>query len=152
MLANHPGAAWRRPLSALALLLLCAVAHAGLGGTFDARGQDQTAAGASSLQTTLAGATCYTLLQANGVTIRQYVNASGTVFGVGWDGPLLPDFRRLLGAHFEAFAQAQRTQSRRISVHRPTLVLDAGGMMRSFSGRAYLPDQLPPTLSSQDIR
>jgi hypothetical protein len=152
MHARYPGVRGRGGLTALPALLLCAVAHAGLGGTLDSVQDDQQAFAASLQQSALSGATQYTLRQANGVTVRQYVSASGTVFGVGWDGPLLPDFKRLLGAHFAAFEEARRQPARRISLRSVALVIDAGGMMRSFSGRAYLPGQLPATLSGADIR
>lgn len=149
--ARYPSAGWRKCLCVLSSLLLCATAHAALGGARDSVHSDAEATGASTLQTLVSGTTQFTQRQANGVTIRQYVNASGTVFGVGWDGPVLPDFKRLLGAHFAAYATAQHQPSRRISIQSAALVLDAGGMMRSFSGRAYVPGQLPRALSSLDI-
>lgn len=154
MPARHRPAPWHRP--ARTLLALCCwlplAAHAALGGMLDSVHQDQQASAASSLQTALHGATLYTQHQANGVTVRQYVSAAGAVFGVGWNGPVLPDFRRLLGAHFAAYAQAQLQPSRHISIHSAALVLDAGGMMRSYSGHAFVPGLLPATLSGADIR
>lgn len=151
MAGRYKGAPWRIRLCALCSWLLCASAYAALGEPLDSVQSDAQASGTSTLQTPIAGATQFTQRQANGVTIRQYVSPNGTVVGVGWDGPLLPDFKRLLGAHYAAYAQAQRTSTRHISIQTPALVLDAGGMMRSFSGHAFLPDQLPPTLSGLDI-
>jgi hypothetical protein len=142
----------RRVLAAISLLL-CAAAHAGLGGSLDSVYSDQQASGAgSAIKTNLAGATQYTLQQANGVTVRQYVGTNGMVFGVAWSGPVLPDFKRLLGAHFAAYDQAQHQNTRHISIQSDELVVEAGGMMRSFSGHALLPGQMPPTLSRLDIR
>src|SRR3954464_10760371 len=40
---------------------------------------------------------------ASGTTIREYVDSSGTVFAVAWDGPWLPDFRQVLGEHFDHY-------------------------------------------------
>ena len=161
MLARHALARLRRAPCALfaliAVLAFCGLMQAGparaaLGGTLDSVQQDQQATRSSSLQTALTGATRYTHQQPNGVTVRQYVSPSGSVFGVAWEGTVLPDFRRLLGAHFAAYAQAQLQPSRHISIRSGELVLDAGGMMRSFSGHAFLPGQLPATLSGADIR
>ena len=153
MLGRHCWGPWRSILGAgLCSLLLSSPARAALDGMLDSVQQDQQASGTSSSHTALNGASLYTLRQSNGVTVRQYVGPDGRVFGVAWDGPMLPDFRRLLGGHFAAYAQAQLQPSRHISIRSAALVLDAGGMMRSFSGQAYLPGQLPATLSSADIR
>jgi hypothetical protein len=100
----------------------------------------------------LAGATLYTQRLAGGVTLRQYANPAGVVFAVGWEGPVLPDFHRLLGDYHARYSEAQRQQSRQVHIQSSDLVLEAGGMMRAFSGRAYLPTLLPPTLSAADIR
>jgi hypothetical protein len=45
-----------------------------------------------------------------------------------------------------------RAQRRGVSLHDPDLVIESSGMMRSFSGRAYLPQRLPPIVAAQDIR
>jgi len=113
---------------------------------------DQQAWAASSGQSVLAGATLYSQTLPNGVTVRQYLATSGTVFAVAWSGPVLPDFARLLGVHFQTYAEALRQQRRGVSVQGAALVIESGGMMRAFSGRAYLPGLLPASLNAQDIR
>jgi hypothetical protein len=130
-------------ISLMAFALLTTTAHAELGGTVEPGYGEPSA---------LAGANQVMQRQLDGVTVRQYANSAGRVIGVAWQGPLLPDFQRLLGVHYTAYAEAQRLQSRRISIQTSALVLDAGGMMRSYSGRAYLPNLLPPGLAPQDIR
>jgi hypothetical protein len=50
------------------------------------------------------------------------------------------------------YALAVRQQRRGVSIQTPELVIESGGMMRSFSGRAYLPTKLVGTLAAQDIR
>jgi hypothetical protein len=130
-------------ISLTAFALFNTAAHAELGASLEP-GQSES--------TPLAGASLYTQRQADGVTVRQYANRAGRVFGVGWEGPLLPDFQRLLGPHYAAYAEAQQLQPRHIHIQNNELVLDAGGMMRSFSGHAYLPKLLPPSLAAQDIR
>lgn len=139
---------------ACALLALCAAtpARARLGADVASVQADQQAWNASSVQMPLAGATLYTQTLPNGVHVRQYADASGLVFAVAWDGPVLPDFGRLLGEHASAYADAVRRQQRGVHVQSAALVIESGGMMRSFSGRAYLPARLPPTVTAQDIR
>lgn len=147
--------AWLRPLfvGLMALAIFNTAARAELGGTLESVYSDQKASAATSQQTLLAtGNKQFTQHQADGVTVRQYVNSAGRVFGVAWEGPLLPDFQRLLGDHYAAYSEAQRQPSRHINIQSAELVLNAGGMMRSFSGRAYLPKLLPPTLAAADIR
>lgn len=113
---------------------------------------DQQAWSASSTQSTLGSATLQTQTLPNGVTVRQYLDANGYVFAVGWEGPVLPDFSRLLGMHFAAYVQAVRQQKHGVAIHGADLVMESGGMMRSFSGHAYLPAKLPAGMHAQDIR
>jgi hypothetical protein len=47
---------------------------------------------------------------ASGTMIREYVNGSGTVFAVVWDGPWLPDLRQVLGEHFDRYQAAMRAR------------------------------------------
>jgi hypothetical protein len=123
-----------------------------LGGDLASVQADQQAWGATTTQTPIAGATLYSQFLPGGQQVRQYVNATGLVFAVAWEGPVLPDFERLLGASFQAYATALRQQKRGVNLQNADLVIESGGMMRSFSGRAYLPPKLPVNLSAQDIR
>lgn len=145
------GALGRSGFGFLLSLVMCGAATAGLGGDLNPPASEWQTMGAGSTPRPLAGATLYTQRLADGVTLRQYVNPAGLVFAVGWDGPVLPDFRRLLGEHFPRYSEALRQQSRHVHIQSGDLVLEAGGMMRAFSGRAYLPARLPPTLSGADI-
>ena len=43
--------------------------------------------------------------------VREYVNSSGTVFAIAWEGPWLPDLRQVLGDHFESIYTAIEGQS-----------------------------------------
>jgi hypothetical protein len=65
---------------------------------------------------------------------------------------VLPDFERLLGASFQTYMAALRQQRRGVNVRNSDVVIESGGMMRSFAGRAYLPTKLPVNLMAQDIR
>lgn len=92
-----------------------------------------------------------------GNVIREYASPSGKVFAVAWQGPSIPDMKQLLGSHFEEFQQAARVQNRHgghgpLIIQHPGLVVELGGHMRSFVGRAYLPDEMPSQVRSEDIR
>lgn len=48
-------------------------------------------------------------IDANGVTIREYVLSANVVFAVTWDGPVRPNMRALLGSYFANYvASGQR--------------------------------------------
>ena len=92
-----------------------------------------------------------------GATMREFASPSGHVFAVTWRGTAFPDLKQLLGAHFEEFQQAIASQNRNgghapLIVRLPGLVVEMGGHMRSFTGRAYLPDRLPSGTRDEDIR
>jgi hypothetical protein len=133
-------------------LLMFGPAHAALGGDRGSVHSDRLAWDASHSRSALNGATVHTLALANGVTVREFVDASGQVFGVAWEGPVQPDFARLLGSFFVLYQDAVRQQRRGVSLQSADLVIESGGMMRAFSGRAYLPAAVPAGLTSQDIR
>jgi hypothetical protein len=136
----------------LASMLCAPAAWAGLGGDTASVQSDKEAWVASSTQSTLAGATVFRQVLGNGVVVRQYVDTFGAVFAVGWEGPVQPDFERLLGAHFAAYLDAVQRARRGVSIQSAGLVLESGGMMRAFSGRAYVPTGVPAGFSVKDIR
>lgn len=94
--------------------------------------------------------------EAGGV-IREYVSAAGVVFGVSWRSPIMPDLHELLGDYFPSFEQsaaASRDSGRRgpIAIDRADLVLQSGGRMRDYRGRAYVPGLLPPNVDAGVIQ
>ena len=81
-----------------------------------------------------------------GTVVREYVSpSSGNVFAITWKGPKIPDLRQLLGPYFDQYARA--AQSRRghgpLIIELPGLVVQSAGHQRSFSGRAWLPQEMP---------
>ena len=95
---------------------------------------------------------------ASGTMIREYVDSSGTVFAVAWDGPWLPDFRQVLGEHFDHYQAAMRARQQARTA-RGVVVIDDGGLVvqmsghpRAFTGRAYLSNRLPAGLQLESIR
>ena len=91
---------------------------------------------------------------ADGTVVREYVSAEGKVFGVAWNGPIMPDLKQLFGDHFPTFqseAQARGSARGPLRINRPDLVIQSGGHMRAFSGRAYLPQLLPAGATAAEI-
>src|SRR5437868_2875194 len=90
-----------------------------------------------------------------GVAVKEYVSPAGKVFAVTWTGPFHPDLRQLLGAYYDEFTQAvqaQRAQRRGrgpISIQHAGLVIEVSGHLRSFAGRAYVPQHLPVSMHAQ---
>jgi hypothetical protein len=91
--------------------------------------------------------------------VREFVSPGGAVFGVAWDGQFPPNFQQLLGAYYQQ-AQAAATPQSQQSPHRrgpavietPGLVIYQTGHMRSFHGRAYIPQLVPQGVQASDIQ
>jgi hypothetical protein len=97
-------------------------------------------------------------IQAATGTLREYISPQGIVFALAWHGPWLPDMRQILGSYFEPYSQAAgshhsaRLGRRPVMVEQPGLVIQSGGHLRSFAGKAYIPDMLPTGVSAEDIQ
>jgi hypothetical protein len=99
--------------------------------------------------------TVHELQVPSGTTMREYVSPTGVVFGVAWQGPTMPDLRQLLGAYFDQYvAAASAKPSRRgpVVVQLPGLTVQSTGHMRSFSGKAYIPEAVPAGVAPEDIQ
>ncbi len=97
----------------------------------------------------------------SGTVVREFVAPAGTVFGVAWEGPLIPDLKQLLGAtHFAAVGESTRNRNREgrrgPMALRPAgdagLVMESSGHMRAFAGRAWLAPQLPAGVDADAVR
>jgi hypothetical protein len=106
--------------------------------------------------TQTASYTMHELQSPTGMAVREYLSPAGKVFAVAWHGPWRPDLQQLLGSHFEEYLQALQAQNPRrhapLYVHQGNLVVQLGGHMRDFIGRAYLSDQIPEGVRAEDIR
>jgi hypothetical protein len=83
-----------------------------------------------------------------GMCVHEYLNRGGVVFAVSWSGPVLPDLQRLLGTHFENYTTALAALDhgglhRSVRFTLPGLVIESGGHLRAYSGRARLPALIP---------
>jgi hypothetical protein len=113
----------------------------------------------ASLRTTRTGSyTRHELEAPNGMVVREYLSPGGTVFAVAWEGPLMPDFRKLFGERYGQFEQAvrERVSARPrmrgpLTVRRPGLVVQLRGRMRAYLGYAYVPGLVPQGMSVEDL-
>jgi hypothetical protein len=139
-------------LAAIILILTALPAFAALGEDAGSVQADQARMQAS-LRTTQAQAP-------TGIIIREYISpATGKVFAVAWQGPWPPNMQQILASYFDQFQQAAQAQAgtarairRPLMISLPGLVVQSGGHMRSFSGRAYVPDMLPQGVTAEAIR
>jgi hypothetical protein len=142
-----------------AVLMMALPAFAGLGEDVNSVQADQ-AHMQGTLRTTQAQAYTVQEIQApTGVVVREYVSpTTGKVFAVAWQGPWPPDMRQLMSNYFAQYQQAAQTQAAAragrhpLVIQQPGLVVQAGGHMRSFAGRAYVPEMLPQGVSAEAIR
>jgi hypothetical protein len=136
-------------------------AWAELGGGLESVQADQARMGATRKVQSADGYTVHEMQTGTGTIVREYAAPSGTVFGVTWNGPFIPDLRQLLGAQrFAEYQQALQAQNEQagmrrrgpIDVELPGLVFQMAGHQRSFHGRAYIPQSLPQGVQAEAIR
>ena len=150
-----------RRLPALLVLaasaLVIAPAQAALGGGGASVLADAGELGGTVNVTLLQQYDIHEITSASGMRVREFVDRAGVVFALCWSGPVVPDLQRLLGANFAAYARALAAQKRpglqtSARVALPDLVVEVGGHLRAYTGRAYLPAQVPAGTSPADLR
>ncbi|MFL9901064.1 DUF2844 domain-containing protein [Paraburkholderia fungorum] len=142
--------------SAIVAALLCvsADARAELGGTMPSQ-VDSTAA---APQTLLNGALrLRTLTDAGNTTINEYATNAGQIIAYTWQGPTMPDLRALLGKYADSYRTGATASAPDGNLHasrvvRPDVIVESGGPMRGYAGRAWLPAALPAGVSAADFR
>ncbi len=145
-------------LMILMMMTIALPAFAGLGEDAASIAGDQARLHGTLRTTQNEGYTVHEIDSASGTAVREYVSASGKVFAVAWQGPWPPDMRQILAAYFDPYKQALQVQAnsragrRPLLIQQPGLVVQAGGHMRSFAGRAYVPTMLPQGVSVEEIR
>jgi hypothetical protein len=142
----------------LACLLLQGLPHtawAALGGNADSVENDRV-----SMKGLTRPAPAGTLKQQqlqlpSGTVVTEYLNASGAVYAVTWQGPTLPNLHQILGSYFSNYQTAAHTpvvRHRVVRLDSPELVIESTGKMRAFVGRAWVPALLPSGVSPADIQ
>jgi hypothetical protein len=147
--------------AALSVLLPVSAAHAELGGTMagtQANSTDYTQG--SAPVTLLNGAVLMrTSVDAGGTTVNEYASSAGRIFAYTWQGPTMPDLPTLLGSYnaaYRAGAGAAAGVSGQHDLHasrvaQTDVVVESGGQMRSYVGRAWLPAGLPAGVTPDDL-
>jgi len=138
-------------------LVLAPKANAGLGGDSADIQADAEALHGTVLPTTGA---LYDVVQIStdaGIQVREYLSHSGTVFAICWDGPVAPDLHVVLGSYFVDYSTALATQDhlglrRSVRLTTTQLVVEYGGHLRAYVGRAYLPLRLPAGVGLAELR
>jgi len=145
----------RRAIPVLSILLMAAPAWAALGEHVDSVARDAQHLRGEVRQRAREGYEVHEITAAGGTRVREYAAPSGLVFAVAWDGPRMPDLEALLGGHYAAFRQAVSASGRRraaVGLRTGDLVVESGGHMRAFRGRAYLPGLVPRALAVTVVR
>ncbi len=142
-------------LLTLLMLVVTLPGWSSLGDSVDTVQNDQVHMKASLRSAQAEGYTVHEMQSQSGVIVREYASPSGKVFAVSWEGPFMPDLRQLLGSHFDQFAeaaQARRPRGGPLFINEPGLVVESGGHMRAFFGRAYVPEMIPSGVRAEAIR
>jgi hypothetical protein len=142
-------------LIAVAIVGQSKPARAALGADVKSVEVDRQQIQATKRITSRAAYSVHELQSPGGALVREYVSATGVVFAVSWGGPTMPNLRQLLGAHFDSFVSStnrQRGGHGHLVVHESMLVVESGGHMRSFHGRAYLSDAVPSGVVLDEIQ
>jgi len=90
-------------------------------------------------------------------TIKEFIDSTGIVYAVRWDGAMLPDINALLGEYFPEYKIAIATTPYRVP--RRHLKADSGNLsIRQFghpgalSGLIYLKNRLPANVQPEDLK
>jgi len=140
---------------ALVLLLVSVPAAATLGEDVNSVRADQAQMQGTLQVTSAAKFAVHEIELPSGTVVKEYVSPAGMVFAVSWHGPSMPDLQQVLGRYFEQYTETAKTPGAGTGsrvTQQPGLVVQSGGHMRAFFGRAYVPQMLPRGLLADDIR
>lgn len=140
-----------------AVALLCLPALASLGGDASSVEADGVQMKATAKTAQTGGYQVHEMKVPTGTVVKEYVSPAGRVFAVSWHGPFLPDMQQVLGAYFQQFSAALQAQHRQyghrpLNIQEPGLVVQTGGHMRAYTGRAYVPGMLPQGVHADEIK
>jgi Protein of unknown function (DUF2844) len=93
----------------------------------------------------------------SGTVVSEYVSPAGRVFAVAWHGPFIPEMQQILGSYFQQYSAALQARKKvyghhTLDLEQPGLVVQSGGHMRAYVGRAYIPEMLPAGLKAEEIK
>jgi hypothetical protein len=138
-------------------LALSCPALAALGGDATSVEADQAHMKASLDVKQAAGYEVRALRAPGGTVVSEYVSPAGRVFAVAWHGPFFPEMQQILGSYFQQYSAALQARKKvyghhPLNLEQPGLVVQSGGHMRAYLGRAYIPEMLPPGLKAEQIK
>jgi hypothetical protein len=93
-------------------------------------------------------------VDANGVTIREYMLPSNVVFAVTWDGPVRPNMRALLGSYFANYVAAGQSGVRGsgpLIEGNDDFRIESAGRLGRFFGMAWVPRLMPTGVRPADL-
>lgn len=140
--------------TALALLGTSGDAYAELGGVMPLQATSSSVAPRSVLNGALR---LRTTTDAGGTTIDEYATSTGQIVAYAWQGPTMPDLRSLLGQYADSYRAGAAAVSSAGNLHasrvvRPDVIVESGGPMRGYVGRAWLPAALPSGITADDLQ
>lgn len=142
-------------LVAILAAATAAPARAALGGDAASVEADRAAVKGQERASTASGYEVREIVGSGGTRVREYLSSDGKVFAVSWQGPFMPNLRRLLGTYYPLFVRSAASPHpgghRHLVVEQPGLVVQSNGRMRAFFGRAWDPTLLPQNFSTDDI-
>lgn len=135
-----------------------ALAYAVLGGGAPSVQMDQARMMASRVASAAGNYTVQQMVLDTGTVVKEYLSAAGTVFAVSWQGPQMPDVQALLGNYAQTAAdgtaafRAAHGGTGPVSLASSALVVQSGGHMGAYVGRAYIPGAVPAGVNLKDIK
>jgi hypothetical protein len=152
MYQNHRSHRVAASLIAVAALCGSANACAQLGAVIVGK------SGETATQSLLNGALrLRTSTDAGNTTINEYATSGGEIVAYTWQGPTMPNLAALLGKYAGSYRAGAAAAAPDGNLHasrvvRPDVVVESGGPMRGYAGRAWLPGALPPGVTADDLR
>ncbi len=126
-------------------------AYAELGGTLASINREQATFSSSLISSQQSNYTTYTQTIGQNLVVKEYVASNGTVFAISWKGPTIPNLEIFLGTYYQNYLVAVQQNPRSVYVQSNSLVIESSGMMGGYSGRAYLPLELPSSFNPANI-
>jgi len=131
------------------------VACAALGGDVASVLRDHLALDTTPAITSTASYDIYASQARNGQTLREYVDHSGHVFAVAFDGPHAPDLGSMLGSYAPRYlsaAKAMGPSHHVVIVNARALQITVLRLPRGWKGNAILPGSVPAGVDRREIR